>query len=120
MDRVVKSSVVFKLLSISIFLITSCWSSLINATAEQIPLKTVKVGILEAFSTIDSVASQRYRDAFEHALFYAVGENEKRLNSCGYKLEIISQYFDNSDLISAGEAAQALENNRVWIIFGPA
>lgn len=119
MDREVRYSMFYKLLCI-MFVIIFCWSFLVEANAKEAPLIAVKIGILEAFSSIDSVASKRYRDAFEHALFYAVGENEKRLNSCGYKLEITPQYFDNSDLISAGEGAQTLENNMVWIILGPA
>lgn len=82
-------------------------------------LNPVKVGVLEALASLDSSSSERYKQFFESAIYYSLGENERALSKCGYKFEIVASYFDNSDKLAAKEAAQKLENAGAWIILGP-
>lgn len=79
----------------------------------------VPLGILEGLSNVDSNAPQRYRVFFENALFYGVGENERRLNECGYRLEVVPAYYDNSDPLSIKTMVSMLESKGVWVVIGP-
>ncbi len=79
----------------------------------------VSVGELEAFSAQDYASTERYKSAFEAATFYALGENNKRLAGCGYRLRIIPAYFTKSNPFLIREEVRSLVNKKVWITIGP-
>lgn len=81
-------------------------------------LIAVKLGMLQGQASPKERLSD-YERGLEAALFYAIGENDKRLNQCGYELEARLSYFDDDDKLSAKERAQALEKEGAWAIFGP-
>lgn len=81
-------------------------------------LKTVNVGFSEGFSTIDSMASQRYKDNYEAAIYYSLGKNESRLNNCGYKYKIFKEYFEATNFDSVKLSISKLSKENVWIVFG--
>ena len=82
-------------------------------------LKTVKLGILEGLASTDSTSSERYRQRFDAATYFAIGESEKALNRCGYKLQVIPAYYEASDQNAPKASAELLEREGAWIIFGP-
>lgn len=99
-----------------IAIVIGCFS--INSFATK-NLITVKIGVLEAFSNIDSYASEHYKDSYQSALYYSLGKNDKVLAKCGYRFEIIKSYFGNTDLTSAKDAASKLNESDIWIVLGP-
>lgn len=83
------------------------------------PLTVVRLGVLESFSVSELPSIERMRSAYEAALYYAIGENEKRLNRCGYGLRVATEYYDNADKLAPKERASYLENSGVFLIIGP-
>ncbi len=82
-------------------------------------LKSVRIGILEALNSSDTVANERFRQGYEGSIYYSIGRNEKRLFECGYKFEVAYKYFDLSDKLSAKETAIELAKTNPWIVYGP-
>lgn len=92
---------------------------LLSFAAEAKELINVRFGVLEGLSPTDSSSSDRYRRAFEAAIHYAVGENEKQINKCGYKFEIYPAYYDSGDRTAPKKNGKILSDKESWIIFGP-
>ncbi|MEZ4751076.1 MAG: hypothetical protein R3B54_10780 [Bdellovibrionota bacterium] len=65
-------------------------------------LTAVKLGMLQGQASPTERLSD-YERGLEAALFYAIGENDKRLNQCGYELEVRTAYYDDEDKLSAKE-----------------
>ena len=82
-------------------------------------LINVKIGLLESLSPKIPSSSDRYKSLNESALFYALGENEKKLNECGYRITTTTSYFDTLDAIELIVEAKALEQSNPWVIIGP-
>lgn len=91
----------------------------LSVTASAATLKSVKVGVSEALAVLDSSSSQVYRKSLESALTYATAQYEVSASKCGYKFEIETSYFDNSDKLASRTSALQLEQSGSWIIFGP-
>ena len=85
----------------------------LGASTRPIP---VRLAVLESFSISETQSIERMRSAYESALYYAIGENEKRLNGCGYTVKLTTEYYDNADKLAPKERATYLEkiNNRVF------
>src|SRR3990167_2587499 len=79
----------------------------------------VKIGILESLNITNSTASERFKSAYLSAIYYAMGENDKKLASCGYLYQIVPAFFSNSSLLSEKTMASELETAGTWIILGP-
>lgn len=89
----------------------------VSAPAKE--LITVPVGLTEPLSATDSTSSQRYRERFEAAVNFALGENEKALNRCGYRYLLQPRYFDSSNKEAGAQAGDELTQSQVWAVFGP-
>lgn len=81
-------------------------------------LISVKVAVSEGLSLADSTSSERYRQALESSLYYSIGENEKELNSCGYKFQVYHEYYDSSDPLAPEKVGGKLLSQGVWNAFG--
>ena len=79
----------------------------------------VKIGLLESLSPKTPSTSDRYKSLNESALYYALGENEKKLHACGYKITASTTYFDTFDALELIAQAKELEQSKVWVIIGP-
>lgn len=82
-------------------------------------LTTVKVGLLEGFTPLNTMATSRYRSIYESAIYYGLGETEQKLNQCGYKLELVPDYFNPDDLLSVKESAERLNKEKIWFAVSP-
>jgi hypothetical protein len=81
-------------------------------------LKPVPIGFSEALAITDSTSSDRYRRHFEAAIYYSIGREEKRLNECGYKFQVMPSFYESIDKTAPGKSAKELEDKGAWIIFG--
>ncbi len=79
----------------------------------------VKIGLLESLSPKTPSTSDRYKSLNESALYYALGENEKKLHACGYKITTSTSYFDTFDALELIAEAKELEQSNMWVIIGP-
>ncbi|MBI2791610.1 MAG: hypothetical protein HYX61_06595 [Gammaproteobacteria bacterium] len=79
----------------------------------------VKIGLTESLSPTAPSSSDRYKRLYESALFYAIGENEKKLQACGYKITSSIYYFDTFDAKDLINATKKLEESNAWVIIGP-
>src|SRR3990167_8128549 len=76
----------------------------------------VKIGILESLNITNSTASERFKSAYLSAIYYAMGENDKKLASCGYRYFVFFDFFSNSSMWSAKTMASERETAGPWII----
>src|SRR5688572_1323487 len=83
------------------------------------PLISVKFGIADTLYKEDNTPCGNYKEAITAAINYAIGENSKKLNACGYKLDYIPYYFDIEDALSAKDAGDVLSSKNVWFVIGP-
>ncbi len=79
----------------------------------------VKIGVMESLSPTAPSSSERYKRFLEAAIYYAAGENEAKLNKCGYRLIPSIHYFDSYDIQELLTAGKNLESTNAWIIIGP-
>ncbi len=79
----------------------------------------VKIGLTESLSPTAPSSSERYKRLYESALFYALGENEKKLQSCGYKITSSISYFDTFDAQDLINVTKKHEDSNAWVIIGP-
>ncbi len=100
-------------------LIFSVMSSLAFVQPSMAALKPVKIGVSEALATLDSSSSQFYRKSLEAAIAYAVQQYELPAAKCGYKFQVETSYFDNSDKLSSRSSVSLLEASGAWLIYGP-
>lgn len=107
------------LLSIFLFSFLYILTTQTSFSKTKSNLITVPIGFLDSLAQLDSIGTNGYKESFEAAIFYGIGENEKELNQCGYRLLPIRRYFSISDLLEAKEMAEKLEAQGVWIILGP-
>ena len=103
-------------LNLTIFLI---FHFLTSPTKAKPKLTNIGIGIIAPLATGNTTSSERYRQAFEAALFYAIGETSNQLNSCGYKIQIHRGYYPASKPILAKKKAELFEKKNVWAIYGP-
>lgn len=114
--RQVKTGAIMKVSFPLIALTLLCLSS---QAAPKAPLTSIRLGILESFSISETPSIERMRSAYESALYFAIGENERRLSSCGYSFRVSTEYYDNADRLAPKERATYLENSGVFLILGP-
>lgn len=107
------------LLSIGLGLVSLANGARPALNAEQAPRTVIRLGVLESFSVSELPSIERMRSAYESSLYYALGENEARLNKCGYSVRVATEYYDNADRLAPKERATYLENSGVHIILGP-
>lgn len=79
----------------------------------------VKIGLIESLSPVTPSTSDRYKSLNESAIYYALGENEKKLHRCGYNITMSTSYFDTFDALQLVKDAKTLENSNTWAIIGP-
>lgn len=107
-----------KKLKIIVFVVTAFSSNSVLAKSNP-TLIDVKIGLTESLSPTAPSSSDRYKRLYESALFYAIGENEKKLQSCGYKITSSISYFDTFDAQDLIKATKKLEESNAWVIIGP-
>ncbi|MGE4348883.1 MAG: ABC transporter substrate-binding protein [Candidatus Berkiella sp.] len=83
------------------------------------PLIHVKIGLLESLSPTAPSSSERYKRLYESTLYYAIGENDRKLNQCGYKLTANISYFDTFDALDLLENAKQVRKTEPWLVIGP-
>lgn len=103
----------------SLFILLAALGTSWVSAAPANPPTVVRLGVLESFSVSEIQSIERMRSAYEAALYYAIGENERRLNRCGYSMRIATEYYDNADKLAPKERASYLENSGVFLILGP-
>src|SRR5574337_1054607 len=101
------------------FILSLIFSAFAMIAHAEKQLIEVPVGILEAFAIPDYVSSERYKTAVESSIAYSLGENDHKLASCGYRIQIVPAYFTKSDPFSIREEVQKLIQKKVWISIGP-
>lgn len=100
-------------------LILSLFYCALSCASNNTALINVKIGLMESLSPTAPSSSDRYKKFYESALYYAIGENEQKLQRCGYKLSSLQTYFgtfDGLDLIKSSKQIQAADT---WLVIGP-
>ena len=95
----------------SLFILLAALGTSLSLAAPTTPPTVIRLGILESFSVSEVQSIERMRSAYEAALYYAIGENERRLNRCGYSMRVATEYYDNADKLAPKERASYLENS---------
>ena len=95
MDKLIYFGKKFNHLGVILSLLC-CGAIQANTPPESI---NVKIGLMESLSPTAPSASDRYKRLYESALFYALGENEQKLQKCGYKITSTLAYFDTLDAL---------------------
>jgi hypothetical protein len=95
------------------------FSTLMPILANAQQFISVKFGVVRSVFKENNVLAANDNDFTEAAINYAIGENSKKLASCGYKLDYVPYFFDQADILSAKEAASYIESKNAWFLIGP-
>lgn len=105
----------FKFFGVAIALLLSS-----SIKANQDPaLINVNISLMESLSPSAPSASDRYKRLYESALYYALGENEQKLQKCGYKITSKLVYFDTFDALDLIANAKKINDSKAWVVIGP-
>ena len=107
-----------KKLNVTLFVIANLYINSLLAHSGS-DLINVKIGLMESLSPMAPSSSDRYKKFYESAIFYAIGENEAKLQKCGYKLTSSIVYFDTYDAQELINTTKKLEDSNAWVIIGP-
>ncbi len=102
-----------------IFLALLLLSPNARSLAASTTLIPVKLGVTDSFAVIDAPTTERMRSVYEGALFYAIGENAKALQKCGYRFQVAVSHYDEADKYAPRDTATLLEASNTWLVIGP-
>lgn len=115
MDKPIYYGKKYKFLGVMIALLLS-----FSIQASQAPtLINVNIGLMESLSPSAPSASDRYKRLYESAFYYALGENEQKLQKCGYKITPQLVYFDTFDALDLIANAKKINESKAWVVVGP-
>jgi hypothetical protein len=89
------------------------------AIAQDKKLIPIRIGALTASDPASTEYNRKFRTAFEGSLFYSLGRNTNKIESCGYRYELSFGYYQIDDKLSAMEVAKRLEESNAWVVVGP-
>ncbi len=79
----------------------------------------VRISFVEALAPRDTTSSVRYQQSYEGTIAVASALLEKKLNSCGYKFETHTAFYDASDALKAKEFGAKAASDGSWLIVAP-
>ena len=84
-------------------------------------LINVRLGIIEDFLLPEPGPRglPSVYDVYIASLNYALGENSRKLKSCGYEIETIRSFYSAKDKIGVLDAARRTETQKPWLVYGP-
>ena len=92
-----------------------------SANAEKsATLKKVLVYHIESLSTKDTIYSARFKRDYEATIKTIEALTKEKIENCGYEIETKTLFYDSSDPLQAKESAEKANQERAWLIVGPA
>lgn len=90
----------------------------VNVLAAPAPLIPFRIGFVEGMPVNDPTLEKR-RTSYEAAVYFAMGENSRELEACGYRFQHNIMFFDSADRFAPKERTSQLEAEKTWFIVGP-